>query len=96
MDVNYWQIDECHWCYSAGLRGCELNGTKTDFPHKTHIRHIVSSQPIARKSIEEILIRSLEDGWLRKNNNSVHPAIYKFMKEYLEILKTKRLAHYAK
>ena len=92
VDINYWQIDDCHWCYSAGLRGRELNGTKTDFPHKTHIRHIVSSQTIARKSIESILIRSLEDGWLRKNNNSVHPAIYKFMKEYLEILRTKRIA----
>lgn len=93
IGIHYWEDDDCNWCYSAGQRQSAMNGTTTAYSNKTHIRHLRTNRPMSRQEMEDYIVANLEEGWMRKNNNSVHPSIFKFLHEAMEIYKTRHIAN---
>lgn len=94
-NITYWQepdVDGLHWCYSVGSKSQNF-GTKTEFLHKTHIHHVFTTAPVSKDVIQSLIIDSLHDGWLRINEFSVEPSIFKFAAEALEIHRTEMYAN---
>lgn len=94
-NITYWQepdTDGLHWCYSVGSKSQGF-GTKTEFLHKTHIHHVFTTAPVSKEEIQSLIIDSLHDGWLRINEFSVEPSIFKFAAEALEIHRTEMYAN---
>lgn len=94
-NITYWQVpdsDGKHWCYSVGKKS-QNYGTKTEFLHKTHIHHVFTNVEVSKDDIKSLIIDSLHDGWLRMNEFSVEPSIFKFAAESLEIHKTEMYAN---
>jgi len=94
-NIAYWQepdADGSHWCYSVGSKSQGF-GTKTEFLHKTHIHHVFTTAPVSKDEFQSLIIDSLHDGWLRINEFSVEPSIFKFAAEALEIHRTEMYAN---
>lgn len=94
-NITYWQEPDTngsHWCYSVGSKSQNF-GTKTEFLHKTHIHHVFTTSPVSKDDIKSLIIDSLHDGWLRINEFSVEPSIFKFAAEALEIHRTEMYAN---
>ena len=93
-NITFWEIPNSggtHWCYSVGLKSRNYK-VRTEFPHKTHIHHIHTKAAVSKDDIENLIIDSLQDGWLRMNEFSVEPSIFKFAREAMEIYYTKKYA----
>lgn len=56
--------------------------------NKVHVRKLVCDKTPDEAFVNE-LIYSLGDGWNKINEFSVHPSIFKFLKERLEMYKVK-------
>lgn len=94
-NITYWQQSESngmHWCYSVGTKSQNF-GTKTDFLHKTHVHHVFTDRPVSKEDVQSLIIDSLHDGWLRINEFSVEPSIFKFTAEALELHRTELYAN---
>lgn len=94
-NISYWEEPDSngmHWCYTVGTKSQNF-GTKTDFIHKTHIHHVFTDAPVTKDDIKSLIIDALHDGWLRINEFSVEPSIFKFAAEALEIHRTEMYAN---
>ena len=93
-NISFWEMPNSngmHWCYSVGLKSRNYK-VRTEFPHKTHIHHIHTNKPVTQENIEHLIIDSLQDGWLRMNEFSIEPSIFKFAREAMEIYDTHKYA----
>lgn len=75
------------WKYCAGTN---TKGNFHTINNKVYVRELVSDKTPSEEFIKE-LICSLGDGWNKINEFSVHPSIFKFLKERLEIYKSQEL-----
>lgn len=83
VNVHYWKQDAKLWKYCAGPN---TKGNFHSINHKVYVREILSDITPDEAFVNE-LIYSLGDGWNKINEFSVHPSIFKFLKERLEIYK---------
>lgn len=83
VNVHYWKQDAKLWKYCAGPN---TKGKFDSINHKVYVRELVSDMTPNEAFVNE-LIYSLGDGWNKINEFSVHPSIFKFLKERLEIYK---------
>lgn len=83
VNVHYWKQDAKLWKYCAGPN---TKGNFHSINHKVYVREILSDITPDEAFVNE-LIYSLVDGWNKINEFSVHPSIFKFLKERLEIYK---------
>lgn len=83
VNVHYWQQDAKLWKYCAGPN---TKGNFHSIHHKVYVRELLSDLTPDEVFVNE-LIYSLGDGWNKINEFSVHPSIFKFLKERLEIYK---------
>lgn len=83
VNVHYWKQDAKLWKYCAGPN---TKGNFHPINHKVYVREILSDITPDEAFVNE-LIYSLGDGWNKINEFSVHPSIFKFLKERLEIYK---------
>lgn len=84
-NVHYWKQDANLWKYCAGPN---TKGKFHSINHKVYVRELVSDTTPNEAFVNE-LIYSLGDGWNKINEFSVHPSIFKFLKERLEVYKAK-------
>lgn len=82
-NVHYWKQDTKLWKYCAGPN---TKGKFHCINHKVYVRELVSDTTPNEAFVNE-LIYSLGDGWNKINEFSVHPSIFKFLKERLEVYK---------
>ena len=85
VNVHYWKYSSNTWMYCAGPNP---SGNFSSIDNKIHVRELVCDQSPDETFVNE-LICSLGDGWNKINEFSVHPSIFKFLKERLEIYKAK-------
>ncbi|EJX03354.1 hypothetical protein EVA_08534 [gut metagenome] len=85
VNVHYWKQHDHLWKYCAGPN---TDGNFQVIHHKVYIRDLVCDGTADEAFIHE-LISSLGDGWNRIHEFSVHPSVFKFMKERLEMYKVK-------
>ena len=85
VNVHYWKFSPQVWKYCAGPN---TGGNFDSIDHKVYVRDLVCNQ-IPDDTFVNELIYSLGDGWNKINEFSVHPSIFKFIKEYLEMYKVK-------
>ena len=85
VNVHYWKYSSNTWMYCAGPNP---SGNFSSIDNKIYVRELVCDQSPDETFVNE-LICSLGDGWNKINEFSVHPSIFKFLKERLEIYKVK-------
>lgn len=83
VNVHYWKQDTKLWKYCAGPN---TKGNFHSINHKVYVRELLSDITPNEAFVNE-LIYSLGDGWNKINEFSVHPSIFKFLKEHLEVYK---------
>ena len=85
VNVHFWKNSPNKWMYCAGPNP---NGNFSSIDNKVYVRELVCDQSPDEAFVNE-LICSLGDGWNKINEFSVHPSIFKFLKERLEMFKVK-------
>ena len=85
VNVHYWKYSPNTWMYCAGPNP---SGNFSSIDNKVHVRELVCDKTPDEAFVNE-LICSLGDGWNKINEFSVHPSIFKFLKERLEMYKVK-------
>lgn len=85
VNVHYWKCTPYLWKYCSGPN---TGGKFSSIDHKVYVRELVCDDTPDESFVNE-LISSLGDGWNKINEFSVHPSIFKFLKERLEMYKMK-------